>query len=126
VRINGTIAHDAPALTSGGDLPCQHIIHAVGPVWGEGDEDRKLQLTVQSALCMAEQNGFKSIALPALSTGVYGFPKDRAARVILGAVFTYFEARRVSTLRHIEITLFDEASVEAFSTEFDTQWSSPR
>jgi O-acetyl-ADP-ribose deacetylase (regulator of RNase III) len=122
VRSHGPLSHDTPALTSAGDLPCQYVIHTVGPIWGEGDEDQKLHSAVQSALRLADENGFKSIALPAISTGIYGFPKDRGARVILDAIITYLDGTPDTCLSRVEITLIDEPSVEIFAAEFDVRW----
>jgi len=81
VREHGPVSHAEPAWTSGGALPCRYVIHAVGPVWGDaqkpgagGDEDAKLAAAVTGSLSVAESLGLKSISLPAISTGVFGFP----------------------------------------------------
>ena len=76
---HGLVTHAQPAYTSGGDLACRYIIHTVGPMWGEGEEDAKLAAAVQGALAMAECLELDSIALPAISTGIYGFPLEQAA-----------------------------------------------
>ena len=78
VRAHGEVAHDRPAVTGAGRLDCKAVIHAVGPVWGEGGEDAKLRAAVLGALGAAEERGFGSIALPAISTGIFGFPKSAA------------------------------------------------
>lgn len=73
-------------MTAGFDLPAAHVIHAVGPVWS-GDEarcDRLLASCYETAMTLAEQAGLASIAFPAISTGVYGFPADRAAKIAVG------------------------------------------
>jgi O-acetyl-ADP-ribose deacetylase (regulator of RNase III) len=124
IQKHGFIAHDAPALTSAGDLPCRHVIHAVGPIWGEGEEDRKLDMTVQSALRLAHAESFESVAMPAISTGIYAFPKDRGAQVILDAILSFLNLYSESTLKRIEITLIDELSVTIFAKEFDKRWGS--
>jgi O-acetyl-ADP-ribose deacetylase (regulator of RNase III) len=75
-------------ITPGFALPAKHVIHAVGPVWqgGSGGEDGLLASCYRTALTLARNHAAASIAFPAISTGVYGFPADRAARVAVGAV----------------------------------------
>ena len=126
VRNHGAITHDAPALTTGGNLPSRHVIHTVGPIWGEGDEDHKLTMAVQSALRLADDQAYQSVALPAVSTGIYGFPKERAAHVILDAILAFIDDQRHTTVRHIAITLIDEYSVEVFAAEFDARWGASK
>jgi len=79
------------AITTGGKLKARYIIHAVGPRWGEGDEDNKLRSAVRSALELATQYKLKKISLPAISTGIFGFPKDRGAKIIFETVRNYLE-----------------------------------
>jgi O-acetyl-ADP-ribose deacetylase (regulator of RNase III) len=75
-------------ITKGYKLPARHVIHTVGPVWhgGDQDEDRLLASAYASSLALAKAHGLRTIAFPAISTGVYGFPPDRAARIALGTV----------------------------------------
>ncbi len=113
VREHGLVTHDSPAVTSGGRLPCRYVIHAVGPVWGEGEEDAKLAAAVAGSLRAADELGLASLALPAISTGIFGFPKDRAAGVILAAIRDYFAARP-SHLQLIRLVLFDSDTVQSF------------
>src|SRR5690349_20210279 len=70
-RQHGRVAHASPAWTSGGLLPAKYVIHAVGPVWGDGDEDHKLQSAVTGSLRVADELKCSSIAMPAISTGIY-------------------------------------------------------
>ncbi len=72
-------------ITAGYDLPANHVIHVVGPVWrGGGHGERELLAgCYRTALALAEQHGVTSIAFPAISTGVYGYPRETAARVAL-------------------------------------------
>jgi O-acetyl-ADP-ribose deacetylase len=122
VRSHGSITQDAPALTGPGRLPCRHVIHAVGPVWGEGNEDVKLQAAVCGALRVADERGFTSLALPAISTGVFGFPKDRGARILIDAALGFFAAHPSSPLTQVRITLIDLPSVRVFASEFASRW----
>ena len=75
-------------LTRGYRLPARHVIHAVGPVWhgGKSNEDELLASCYRTALSLAGKHGLSSIAFPAISTGVYRFPLDRAARIAVGTV----------------------------------------
>lgn len=78
-------------LTPGFDLPARRIIHTVGPVWQGGDryEVPLLEACYRNSFELALQNEVRSIAFPAISTGVYGFPKDRAARIAVAAMLQY-------------------------------------
>lgn len=122
VRRHGPVTHDRPALTGAGRLPCRYVIHAVGPVWGEGNEDAKLHAAITGALALAAERGLASLALPAISTGIFGFPKERGARVILQALLDFLGQRPETTLREIRITLIDEPSVAVFREEFESRW----
>jgi O-acetyl-ADP-ribose deacetylase (regulator of RNase III) len=122
VREHGRVSHERPAITSAGRLPCRYVIHAVGPVWGEGDEDAKLRAAVTSSLTLADEKNLTSLSLPAISTGIFGFPKDRGARVILDAIVDYFKGRLDSSLSEVRITLIDEPSVAVFVDEFIHRW----
>ena len=114
VRQHGPVPHDSPAYTSAGNLPCRYVIHAVGPIWGEGDEDAKLTAAIQGSLILAAQLKLKSIAFPAISTGIFGYPKDRAARVILKAILMYFDQHPPSSLELVRLTLIDQPTIQAF------------
>jgi O-acetyl-ADP-ribose deacetylase (regulator of RNase III) len=114
VRTKGTVDHAHPAWTSGGQLPAKYVIHAVGPVWGQGEEDAKLSDAVTGSLHVADELGLKSIAFPAISTGIFGFPKERAAKVILGAIEAYFEEDTSSGIKLVKLVLFDQSTVDAF------------
>ncbi len=91
-------------------LAARFVIHAVGPVWtgGDRDEDRLLAGAYLAALNLARGHGARSIAFPAISTGVYGFPPDRAARIAVGAIVGDLAADRV--LERVVLACFDEAS----------------
>ena len=103
--------------TGAGRLPCRRVVHAVGPVWAryEPEEaDRLLASAVRSALGVASDEGLETIAVPAISSGVFGFPKDRCAGVMVDAVLAFFEARPDSTLREVRLCNFDEPTVALF------------
>jgi O-acetyl-ADP-ribose deacetylase (regulator of RNase III) len=124
VREHGPVTHTHPAVTSAGDLPCRWVIHAVGPLWGEGDEDAKLSAAVKGALETASERGFASLSMPAISTGVFGFPKERGARVILDAIVDFLGRSPETSLKDIRITVIDRKSVNIFQREFLRRWPS--
>ncbi len=114
IREHGRVSHSHPAWTSGGRLPAKYVIHAVGPVWGDGDEDSKLSAAVRGSLRVADELGLDSIALPAISTGIFGFPKGRAADVIFKAIQHYFRESPESKVIQVRIVLLDQATIDAF------------
>lgn len=111
---NGPVQHASPAYTSGGDLPCKYVIHAVGPIWGEGDEDKKLAEAVAGSLVLGDQLGLSSIAFPAISTGIFRFPIERAAKIILEAFRTYMKQNPAANLGQIRLVLYDQQSLYVF------------
>ena len=113
IRQHGPVSHSHPAWTSGGLLPAKYVIHAVGPVWGDGDEDKKLADAVIGSLRVADELNLTSIAMPAISTGIFGFPKDRAAKIIFSAIEKYFESN-TSGLQVVKLVLFDQSTVDSF------------
>ncbi|HVN14545.1 MAG TPA: macro domain-containing protein [Anaerolineales bacterium] len=114
IRAHGRVSHAHPAWTSGGLLPAKYVIHAVGPVWGDGDEDAKLAAAVRGSLKVADELGLTSIALPAISTGIFGFPKGRAAEVIFKSIAHYFDEQPESKIQLIRMVLFDQSTIDAF------------
>jgi len=89
-RIGGTYVGGA-VLTTAGNLKARHVIHAVGPRLGEGDEETKLRNATMNSLLLAEEHDFKSIAFPAISTGVFGFPVDKCAEIMLTIVIEFLK-----------------------------------
>ena len=118
-RIGGTPVGTA-VITGGGNLKAKHVIHAVGPQMGEGNEDQKLCDATRNSLVIATKEGLTSIALPAISTGIFGFPMDRAAQVMMMAVINYLENEKTS-LKNITFCLFDEEAFMIFQEELQRQ-----
>jgi O-acetyl-ADP-ribose deacetylase (regulator of RNase III) len=118
----GRVSHATPAWTSGGHLPAKYVIHAVGPVWGDGDEDNKLEASVMGSLRVADELNCSSIAMPAISTGIYGFPKDRAAGIIFSAIETYMAENTSSGLKIVRLVLFDQPTVDVFVKSWNDKW----
>lgn len=121
VRLHGPVPHARPAWTSGGLLPAKYVIHAVGPVWGDGDEDQKLSDAVTGSLRVADELNCASIAMPAISTGIFGFPKERAAKIIVSAIEKYFADNPSSGLMTVRLVLFDQSSVDVFLEFWEAQ-----
>jgi len=113
-RIGSTPVGTA-VMTGAGDLKAKQVIHAVGPRKGEGDEDRKLASAVRAAMALADRNGLRSIALPAISTGNFGFPVDRAARIMLTEIHRYLQGG--TKLSKVVVALFDEKTYGIFRRE---------
>ncbi|MCH2315581.1 MAG: O-acetyl-ADP-ribose deacetylase [SAR202 cluster bacterium] len=80
-------------ITGGYDLPSKHVIHTVGPVWdgGRANEDALLADCYRNSLKLGEENGLRMVAFPAISTGVFGFPKERATRIAVREVRAFLD-----------------------------------
>ena len=113
-RIGGTPVGTA-VITGAGHLRAKRVIHAVGPRMGEGDEDKKLASAVRAALALADRRGLKSIALPAISTGVFGFPLDRAARIMVTEVQRFLQGG--TKLERVVLCLWGEEAFGVFKRE---------
>lgn len=121
IQQHGRVSHSHPAWTSGGLLPAKYVIHAVGPVWGSGDDDKKLAEAVTGSLRVADELKCESIAMPAISTGIFGFPKDRAAGIIFSAIERYFESS-TSSLKVVKMLLFDQPTVDVFIKIWESKY----
>jgi len=105
-------------FTSAGKLPCKTVIHTVGSRMGEGDEDNKLLKAVQSTLALAAEKGFKSISIPAISSGIFGFPKDKCAKILVEESERFLEQNNTCSIDIIEFCIFDNETLDCFKTEF--------
>ncbi len=106
------------AVTTAGRLKARWVIHTVGPRWGEGDEEQKLASAVKNALALAAEKGCTTIAMPAISAGVFGFPKDRCARIIIREVAA-FATDAATSLKGIDIYLMDDEMTGHFVRELE-------
>ena len=113
-RIGSTPVGTA-VMTGAGNLKAKRVIHAVGPQMGEGDEDKKLAAAVRSSLALADRRGLKSIALPAISTGNFGFPIDRAARIMLTEIHRFLQGG--TKLDRVVICLHGDEAFNIFKRE---------
>jgi O-acetyl-ADP-ribose deacetylase (regulator of RNase III) len=103
------------AVTGAGSLLARAVFHAVGPRWGEGDEEEKLAQVTRRVLELAEERGLKWIALPAISTGVFGFPMDRCAAIMLGTAIAFLLPG--SHLERVTFCLWGEQAFRTFAGE---------
>jgi len=111
-RIGGAAVGEA-VITTGGNLKASYVIHAVGPRIGEGDEDQKLANATRNSLYLAKEKGLSSIALPAISTGIFGFPKERCAQIMLTTVVETLK-REETPLEEVVFCLWGEESLQIF------------
>ena len=110
-KIRGTHVGGA-VITTGGNLATKYVIHAVGPRHGEEHEDAKLKDATLNSLILADQKNLKSIAFPAISTGIFGFPKDRCATIMLSTTIAYLEGP--TKLEKVVYCLYDRKTFEIF------------
>ncbi len=109
VRVGGAV------VTGAGSLAARWVIHAVGPRWGEGDEETKLRRAVRSALDRASELGARSVALPAISTGIFGYPKEDGTRVIVHELARWL-AEHPGVLDRVRLVAFDLLTADLFAT----------
>ena len=101
-------------ITTGGNLPARHVIHTVGPVYRDGasGEPQLLANAYRNSLRLAETRGIKTIAFPSISTGVYGYPLEDAARIALGTVIDYLAAG--TTIERVVFVLFSSRDLAVY------------
>ncbi len=111
----GFVPEGEAAVTSAGTLAARYVIHAVGPKGDDPQGDAKLQRAVQSSLKQAAQLKLTSISFPAISSGIFGFPVDRCAQILLSTAHKYLQDNPDGTIRHIDFVLFDEPTAQLFA-----------
>ncbi|WP_156096968.1 macro domain-containing protein [Mesoaciditoga lauensis] len=114
VQKNGPVPTGNVAVTSAGKMPSKYVIHTVGPIWGEGEEDEKLESAFYNSLAKADEMGLKSIVFPAVSSGIYGFPKERCAKIFFKTVEKFLEGK-TTTLELIKMCLFSKKDYDIFA-----------
>ncbi|MGB1547763.1 MAG: O-acetyl-ADP-ribose deacetylase [Alphaproteobacteria bacterium] len=113
-RTLGGCAPGDAKITRGYRLPAKHVIHAVGPVWqgGMAEEERLLAGAYRASLELAEAHGLKTLAFPAISTGIFGFPLEEATRIALVTVKEHL--RRSPAIEKVFLVCFDETTLETY------------
>jgi len=120
VQEHGRVATGEAVITSGGDLKADYVIHAVGPIYSSVSPSKAADLlasAVRSALEMADEHDLSSIALPAISTGIYGYPIEGAARVMLEAAVDYVKSG--TGLERVVFCLYGRSAFDTFAEAFD-------
>ena len=112
-KIGGAAVGEA-AITTGGNLKARHVIHAVGPRMGEGDEDAKLASATRASLAIASDNGLTSLTFPAISTGIFGFPITRCASIMLSTTVEFLE--HDSQLDEVRFCLWGQDAYAVFES----------
>ena len=119
-KTGGTFVGGA-VKTTGGNLKAKYVIHAVGPRMGEGNEDEKLKNATLNSLKLADEETIKSISLPAISTGVFGFPIQRCAEIMLQTVVDYLKGQ--TGVEKVIFCLFGRDSYEVFANQLKQEIS---
>jgi len=114
----GTLPTGRAVITSGGRLKARYVIHTVGPVWsgGKRGEDELLRSAYRSSLTLAREKGIRSVSFPSISTGIYSFPVDRAARIALREVRDFVSNN--PGFEEVRFVLFSAPVLK----EFETAW----
>ena len=117
-RIGGCPTGEA-VITTAGKLPAKYVIHAVGPVWrgGQNNEDQLLASAYLNSLKIAEKYNLKTIAFPNISTGVYRFPKERAAKIALQTIINFLKNSRV--VKEVIFVCYDDENYEIYKKMTD-------
>jgi len=115
--LNGCMTGEAK-LTGAYKLPCKYIVHTVGPIWNGGkySEEELLRKCYINSLLVAKDKGIRRIAFPSISTGVYSFPLDKAAKIAVQAVFDFVN-EHPGTYDMIEWVCFDEKTLDVYSKQ---------
>lgn len=108
-------------ITTGGNLKAKYVIHAVGPRMGEGNEDEKLKNAALNSLKLADENNLRSISFPAISTGIFGFPIERCAEIMLETTIDYLNGQ--TGLQKVVFCLFGRDSYEVFANQLARETS---
>ncbi|MCX7793867.1 MAG: macro domain-containing protein [Thermodesulfovibrionales bacterium] len=106
-------------ITTGGKLKAKWVIHAVGPRMGEGDEDNKLKSAINNVLRLASEKGFRTISVPAISAGIFGFPKDRCANILVAETVNFLKKNADSSIEIVEFCILDDEAYDFFRKEIE-------
>ncbi|MHC4772850.1 MAG: macro domain-containing protein [Planctomycetota bacterium] len=114
----GTIKVGQAVITTAGDLKAKHVIHAVGPMTGEGNEDNKLINATFNSLRLAEEHKLQSLAFPAISTGIFGYPVDLCAKIMLKTTVDFLKSKDLGL--QVIFCLYDYAAFDVFEQELES------
>jgi len=116
-KIGGTVKVGGAVITTGGNLKAKYVIHAVGPRMGEGNEDAKLKNATINSLKLMDINELKTIAFPAISTGIFGYPIEKCARIMIKTSEQYLKGD--TQIEEIIFCLFSKKDYEIFEKEIE-------
>ena len=115
-EIGGTFVGGA-VITTGGNLKAKHVIHTVGPRMGEGDEDSKLTSAILNSLKLMDDHELKTIAFPAISTGIFGYPINRCAKVMIFTAKKYLAGK--TQIKEVIFCLYTSSDYEVFNKKLN-------
>ena len=110
-KIGGSFVGGA-VITTGGNLKAKYVIHAVGPRMNEGSEDAKLRNAVSNSLKLMDEHGLKTIAFPAISTGIFGYPIDRCAKIMISTAKKYLSGE--TQIKEVVFCLYSKPDYKVF------------
>jgi len=113
-KIGGTFVGGA-VITTGGNLKAKYVIHAVGPRMGEGNEDNKLRNATLNSLKLMDKHLLKSIAFPAISTGIFGYPIERCAKIMINTTKQYLQDK--TQIEEVIFCLYSDLDFSVFEKE---------
>ena len=120
VKEHGPVPVGSVAVTSAGKLKAKYVIHAVGPVYGEENGDEKLASAIRSSLEKAEELGLNSIAMPAISTGIFGYPYDRCASIMFNEILKFSE--KAKSVKKVIVCLYTDEAYQVFEKVFESNY----
>lgn len=116
----GFVSVGSSVITSAGKLPCKVVIHTVGPQMGEGKEEEKLNNAINSVFDLVTQKGFKSVSIPAISSGIFGFPKDKCAKILVNETVKFLLKEGInSSVEFVEFCIINDDTLKEFKREFE-------
>jgi O-acetyl-ADP-ribose deacetylase (regulator of RNase III) len=117
--LEGGCPTGSAVITPAGKLPCRYVIHAVGPVWrgGGNNEDELLAGAYRKALQLAEEHELRTIAFSNISTGVYGFPKERAVKIVAKVMAEF--AARARFVEEVRFVCYDAENLRLYRQQFE-------
>ena len=120
----GHCAEGDAVVTGAGRLAARYVIHAVGPQGHDPQADTKLASAIRRSLERADELGLASISIPAVSSGIFGFPKDRCAQILYQVAEEYLTTHPASGLRQVDFCNWDDETVGVFEREWRARWPS--
>ena len=115
----GFVPVGSSVITAAGRLLCKAVIHTVGPRMGEGNEATKLRAAIRNSLELASDRKFKSISLPAISSGIFGFPKDKCAEILVKEAKNFLvNNNNITSIEIVEFCSIDDETVYYIKREF--------